>query len=348
MTPPTALAAPPDAAASVACIRTDATQDGFDLVRLGSRDALALQASFAAQVGMTCCSLRHRGVELLGERHGLTGYASCGITMGMSVMHPWANRLSSWKYTACGATVRLPVSPLLHTDRWGLPINGVQSCGRAWVLEDSGAVGESASLDATLPFDSDPRQLELFPFPHRLHLRAEVTGRCLCISTEIQATGGVPVPACLGYRLYLRREQPRADATIVLPARQRVVTDERLLPTGATEQLEMSASTLGVDDLHEVFVLGADRRLTIASDARRLTLEPLTGFRLAQVRTIASEPHVMVEALTAAPDALTRDLFAVATPGRPYRAALRLSIDDISSTVPPAVAALGTETVVHA
>src|ERR1700694_4111332 len=141
---------------------------------------------------MTCSSLRHGGLELIGERYGLEAYASCGMTMGMSLMHPWADRLSSWKYTASGVTVCLPVSPLLHTDHWGLPVNGVQSCGSAWVLEDRGGAGDSAWLDATLPFDSDPRQLELFPFPHRLHLHAEGAGASMSISFGIEATGSVP------------------------------------------------------------------------------------------------------------------------------------------------------------
>lgn len=328
MTASAVLALPPGTAAPSACVRTDPSQEGFRVVRLRSQDAL--EATFAPQVGMACCSLQHGSSELLGERFGLAAYASCGSTMGMSLMHPWANRLSSWKYAACGATVRLPVSPLLHTDRWGLPVNGAQSCGDAWVLEDSGAAAESAWLEATLPFD-DPRQLELFPFPHRLHLRAEVTGLSLCISVELEATSSVPVPVCFGYRVYVRREQPGGDATIVLPARRRVVTDARLLPTGATEALEMSGSTLGVDELHEVFAFGSDRRLTVASDARRLTIESLTGYRLAQVRTVASEPHVMLEALTAAPDALSHNAFPVAAPGRPYRAALRVSTEDLSS-----------------
>lgn len=304
------------------------THDGYEVVRLGTRDDL--QATFAPQVGMTCCSLRHRGVELIGERYGLEAYASCGITMGMSVMHPWADRLSSWTYNACGVTVCLPVSPLLHTDRWGLPVNGVQSSGPAWALEGGGAGEESLWLDATLPFGTDARQLALFPFPHRLYLHAEVTGCSLCIAFEIEATGGVPVPACFGYRIYLRRDQSRDDATIVLPDRRRVVTDERLLPTGATETCQMSASTLGIDELCEVFVLGADRRVTMASGARRLTVESLTGFPLAHIRNVVSEPHVMVEALTVAPDALSRGRFPTATPGRPYRAALRLSVDDVS------------------
>jgi aldose 1-epimerase len=329
MTAPTVLVPAPETAAPVASIGTDATQDGFDVVRLGSEDAL--EATFAPHVGMTCCSLRHGGAELLGERFGLEAYASCGATMGMSLMHPWADRLSGWSYSACGADVRLPVSPLLHTDGSGLPVNGVQSPGDAWVLERRRAAGESSWLEATLPFDRDPRQLELFPFPHRLHLRAEVTGCSVCISVEVEATGSLPVPVCFGFRVYLRCERQEGGATIVLPSRRRLVTDERLLPTGATEPLEMSASTLGVDERHEVFAFGGDRRITVASDARRVTLEPLTGFPFAQVRAVAGEPHVMVEALTVAPDALSRDVFPLATPGRPYRAAWRLSADDSSS-----------------
>lgn len=253
-------------------------------------------------------------------------------------MHPWADRLSSWGYTACGATVRLPVSPLLHTDRFGLPVNGVKACGHAWVLENAAAGPESAWLEAMLRFDADPRQLELFPFPHRLHLRVEVTGNCLRIATVTEATGSVPVPVCFAYRLYVRSEQPRGDATMVLPARRRIVTDERLLPTGAIEPLEMSASTLGVDELHEVFLLATDRRLTVASAARRLTVESLRGFQFGHVHSVASEPHVMVEALTAAPDALSRGAFPVATPGRPYRAALRLSVDELSCEKAPLAA----------
>jgi hypothetical protein len=47
--------------------------------RTGEQDAIAtatlaageLEATFATGAGMVCCSLRHRGVELLGQRRGL-------------------------------------------------------------------------------------------------------------------------------------------------------------------------------------------------------------------------------------------------------------------------------------
>jgi aldose 1-epimerase len=303
---------------------TEAKPGASDLVRLSSG---VLEASFAPAVDMTCCSLVHRGVELVGERYGLEAYAAGGITMGMSVMHPWADRLSGWSYTACGVLVRLPISPLLHTDRWGLPVNGVQSGSHAWILGDSGAAGGSVWLEATLPFDH-PAQLKLFPFPHRLVLHAEVTGSSFAISLRLEATGDVAVPVCFGYRIYLRRGQPQDDGTIILPARRRVETDKLLLPTGVVEQVEMSASTPGVDELHEVFAFDSDRRVTIASGERRLTIDSLDGFEFAQVRTSREWPHLMVEALTAAPDALSRGLFTVATSERPYRAALRVSIAD--------------------
>ena len=79
----------------------------------------------------------------------------------------------------------------------------------------------------------------------------------------------------------------------------------------------MSASTLGADALDELFALESDCRWTIASDARRLTLEALDGFPLSHVRSVAGQQHVLVDALTAAPDALSRGTFPVATGERP-------------------------------
>lgn len=323
--PAVAPLSPVMAPPAVACTRTVAMHGDFELVTLRSQGGL--EASFAPRVGMACCSLRHDGVELLGERYGLAAYDSCGITMGLSLMHPWTNRLSAWRYTAAGTTVRLPVSPLLHTDRWGLPVNGVQSRGHAWQVQDSGADARSAWLEATLRFDRDRRQLALFPFPHRLHLRVDVADTAMTIATEIEATGGVPVPICFGYRLYVRRDL--GSTTIALPQRRRIATDARLLPTGASEPRTPETRALDDGEVRELFELGRRRRLTVEAGSRHLTLESLAGFPLAQVRTAADEPHVMLEAMTAEPDALSHGAFPVATAGRPYRAALRVSAADV-------------------
>ena len=259
----------------------------------------------------------------MADRFGLAAYASDGISTCMSLMHPWANRLSGWTYTACGTTVRLPVSRRLHTDLSGLPVNGVHSCDR-WKLASAVAGRDSAELGATLRFDSDPAQLTLFPFPHRLQLSSVLSGRVLDLAFDLDASGGRPVPVCFGYRMYLRRARP-GGMTLVVPARQSLVTDPWLLPLGEVEPQEMAAYSLDVDELQQVFRLGRDRRITIAAPERRITIDLLGGFPLVHVRSVPREPYVVIEALTAAPDALNNGSFAVATPGEPYRAALRVS-----------------------
>lgn len=310
-----------------ASVAIDASQEGFQTVRL--RSAGRLEAVLAPEVGMTCCSLLHDGEELLGRGLGLASYAHRGTSMGISLMHPWADRLSGWSYTACGQTVHLPISPLLHTDGSGLPVNGVQSCGSAWMVNDVDAGLTSAWLEATLPFDHDPRQLELFPFPHQVHIRMELDRDSLSIATIVEAKGEVPVPVCFGLRLYLQRVPPPRHCTMVLPERRRLEINDLLLPTGASEQADMDAFAVGVEELHEVFALERDRRVSIATDTRRLAIEAMRGFPLAEVRSRAGEPHVMLEALTAAPDALSHEDFPLALPGKPYEAALRLSAESL-------------------
>src|SRR5215211_7105613 len=67
------------------------------------RDAAAnVSATFAPSIGMVCCSLRHEGDELLAQNDGLDAYADSGATMGIPLLHPWANRLDGWSYAALG------------------------------------------------------------------------------------------------------------------------------------------------------------------------------------------------------------------------------------------------------
>jgi hypothetical protein len=130
--------------------------------------------------------------------------------------------------------------------------------------------------------------------------------------------------------VYLRHSAAAAaEPTLSLPARRRVVTDARLIPSGWTEHRAGQTLHLGTDAVDEVFALGPEHALTVVSGERRVTLESLAGYPLAEVRTMPGEPHVLLEALTATPDALSHDDFPVATPGHPYRAALRLGLDTV-------------------
>ena len=51
----------------------------LETVRL-SDDEAQLEATFVPGAGMICCSLRHRGQELLAQNAGLDAYAQHGKT----------------------------------------------------------------------------------------------------------------------------------------------------------------------------------------------------------------------------------------------------------------------------
>src|SRR3954451_4374213 len=98
--------------------------DGLDAITLAAGE---LEATFAPGAGMVCCSLRHAGEELLAQRDGLREYAEKGRTMGIPLLHPWANRLAGWSYEALGRSVdlhRLEGGVVRAGGETGVPIHG--------------------------------------------------------------------------------------------------------------------------------------------------------------------------------------------------------------------------------
>ena len=107
------------------------TIDGFRALTLGTGE---VTAAFVPSAGMVCCSLRHRGEELLGLRGGLAPYVAERKTFGIPFLYPWANRLSAWRFPLAGREVAIdPESTPLRRDDNGLPMHGLlrrQAAGR--------------------------------------------------------------------------------------------------------------------------------------------------------------------------------------------------------------------------
>ena len=107
-----------------------------------------LEAAFVPDAGMVGCSLRHRGEELLGQRGGLEAYVNERKTMGVPLLHPWANRLSSRRFTLAGREVVIdPEHTPLRLDATGLPMHGLLSAARGWEVEHHDAERLVATFD---------------------------------------------------------------------------------------------------------------------------------------------------------------------------------------------------------
>lgn len=284
------------------------------------------EAEFVPEANMVCCSLRHGGDELLDPSHGLEAYALSGKTMGIPLLHPWANRLSSRRYTAAGATVVLPEPDGRYgLDPNGLPIHGALPGELRWTVS---AGSPADRIVGRLDWRSS-ELLELFPFEHELEMAATLGIGELTIEVTLRATGADAVPVSFGFHPYLTIPRcARTDWRVTLGASERLVADERMIPTGEREPLARRQFVLsdqswddGLDGLDE------RARFIVASERLTLTMTFEAGFRFAQVYAPPGHNYICFEPMTAPTDALNsgRGLTVVA-PGDQYRARFALQL----------------------
>ena len=273
---------------------------------------------------MLGASLRRRGVELLGRVDDLDASAAGGSTAGIPLLHPWANRLAGLTYRAAGKSVRLdPTSPLLHFDGRGLPIHGVPWGKLSWDVTDSRA----SALDARLAWTREDL-LKVFPFPHRLRMRAELTADALAIETILTALDA-PVPVAFGFHPYVRiPDAARASWRLRLPDMRRLVLDDSGIPTGAEEPFAAFDALLAERSWDDGFALdGEGAELRISGGGLAISVELVEGYRFGQVYAPANKDFIALEPMTAPTSALTTGRgLSLATPGKPWRTLFRIHV----------------------
>lgn len=222
-----------------------------------------LTSTWLPEHGMVGSSLTHEGEELLGQRGGLDAYRAKGSAFGIPLLAPWANRLDGLRY---GQVEIRPEDAKL--DGNGLPKDGAMA-GRAWTVEHA----DETSLVAG--FESSPPVLAVFPFPHHLQLTIGLTADTLTVTTELRATGVVPVPVAFGWHPLFTLPVPREELFVRVPAVRESVLDPRGIPTGEEREPAFADGPLGdrvADAEHPAidgdFVLrGGGRELTVAFGA---------------------------------------------------------------------------------
>ncbi len=268
---------------------------------------------------MACHSLRHRGEELLGAVRG-PGIPDVPWTSGIPMLHPWANRLGGFGYAYDGEVVTFaPSSPDIYLDQNGLPLHGLRNALGGWeVLEES-----TRHLIAGRELTGLPE----FPFDHRVEVAANLSATALTLTTTLIATGGRPVPIAFGYHPYLQLPGvPRAEWEITLPVGDRLLLDDRLVPTGERVPAGDLDGPLGVRTFDDGFTLDPLRGpFVLAGGGRRIELAFESGYAYAQVFAPAISDVICFEPMTAPADALRNTPTAV-DPGASFSARFTVSV----------------------
>lgn len=285
-----------------------------------------LSAVFLPGHGMLGASLKHRGAEILRRVDDLAASATQGLTAGIPLMHPWANRLAAPRYTAAGRIVALDLdSPLLHRDANGLPIHGVPWSMLAWQVTHATATALAARLDWT-----HAALLAIFPFPHVLEMVATLDADGLTLATTLVALDDGAVPVSFGFHPYLGLPGLERDEwRLELPAMRRLALDPLCIPTGDEQPVPAFNGPLRALQFDAGYALDHPlASLAIAGAGRRVSIELQEGYAYAQVYAPQGKNFVALEPMTAPTNALLtgRALQLVAPAGR-YPAKFRIRVE---------------------
>ncbi|HKN94120.1 MAG TPA: aldose 1-epimerase, partial [Thermoleophilaceae bacterium] len=237
--------------------------------------------------------------------------------------------LSAERFEVAGREVVLDAEPPAATptrDPNGLPMHGLLAADSGWRVESAGRDRLRASLD----FADRPDLLAAFPFPHLLELEASVAGSKLTIAARVTASAGVQVPISFGFHPYLQLpDVPRSEWEIEVPVRTRLVLDERNLPTGERQDVQVDSGPLGertFDDAFEAPPQGEP--FVLAGGGRRVELRFESGYGYSQVYAPPDDDVIAYEPMTAPTNALVTagPELRLLEPGERYEAVFSIEV----------------------
>lgn len=281
-----------------------------------------VSASVLGGALLTIASLRRDGLEVLAAPADLpAGFCVHGQRAGVTLLHPWANRLGADAFPSLGADVQLDREAAGVTrDANGLPIHGFALDG-AWTVARAGP----ASCTASATFDPVPE----FPFPHRVEVEFGLadTGE-LAVTTTIHALTRQPVPIVFGWHPYFVSDRDRG-CRLELPACTWLELDGVGLPTGRSTDWPGGSIALTDQSLDDGLAgLEAPAELVLHRPDLALRVRLVHGYPCAQVFAPATSPVVSLEPMTAETDALRRATgLRVAVRGAPVTARFAIRIE---------------------
>jgi galactose mutarotase-like enzyme len=139
------------------------------------------------------------------------------------------------------------------------------------------------------------------------------------------------VPVSFGYHPYLRIPgAPRERWEVELPVQERLELDERMIPDGRREPVDIAPGPLGDRSFDDGYAkLDPGRPFVVAGAGRRIELRFDDRFPFAQVYTPPQAPFICFEPMTTPTNALqSGDELPIVPPGKSFAATWTIGIVD--------------------
>jgi aldose 1-epimerase len=215
------------------------TEQGVPIVRLRD-DAHGVEVSVMPSAGNRAYEMKVHGHNILYFSGGdLAQYQKQPPMEGVPFLAPWGNRLDEAAFWANGKKYQL--NPGLGNVSAGpLPIHGLLVTSPLWKVTEVGADARAAHVTSRLEFWKYPDLMAQWPFAHEYEMTYRLADGVLEVRTTVTNLSREAMPLVLGFHPYYRiPDIPRDGWTAHLPARQAVVTDARLIPTGEYKPMDL-------------------------------------------------------------------------------------------------------------
>jgi aldose 1-epimerase len=254
--------------------------DGVEVVRL--TDARHnTQVSVVPTIGNNAFEMKVNGTNVFWTPYGnpaesLAEFRARPVHLGNLLLAPWANRLDGDAFWANGRKYLLNAElNNLHRDGNGLPIHGLLEYSDRWEVVALEATEFGAYLTSRLEFWRHPDYMAQFPFAHAIEITYRLEDGALDTHMVVTNRAAAVMPLSVAFHPYFTlTDAPRDEWSVRIPARELVVVDDRLLPTGAREPAGLSDVTplkdrsfdtvfSGVNAAEEFEVRGRKQRIAL-------------------------------------------------------------------------------------
>lgn len=211
---------------------------GTAIVRL-SDAAHGVEVSVVPSIGNLAYEMKVHGRNILHFPYADIGeFAGRPMQCAIPLLAPWANRMTEEGFWANGKKYAFNLE--LGNVRGALPIHGLLGNSPLWHVTELAADADSAHVTSRLEFWKEPDLMAQWPFAHEYEMTYRLADGVLEVRLTVVNLSSQPMPLMVGFHPYYRiPDVPRDEWLAHIPAHQRVVADERHIPTGQYTPMDL-------------------------------------------------------------------------------------------------------------
>jgi aldose 1-epimerase len=208
------------------------TEDhGIAIVQL-SDGAHGVEVSIVPSIGNLAYEMKVHGRNILHFPYpDVSAFARQPAQCAIPLLAPWANRMTEGGFWANGKKYVFNLG--LGNVRGDLPIHGLLGNSPLWRVTEVAANIHSAHVTSRLEFWKEPDLMAQWPFAHEYEMTYSLADGVLEVRLTVSNLSSQSMPLMAGFHPYYRiPDIPRDEWVAHIPARKRVVADQRRIPSG--------------------------------------------------------------------------------------------------------------------